>query len=248
MEGLEKVAEIVKEAGEKVVETAKEVNDKVESIFPDFFKDISNKNSVFDDLNTMKEKVEKFKQDKLANSSNIVKCFDNGGIENEKKELKELSKTEDNIAEEKIERVLTIEEKQDIADKVAQEYNESKRPYERAKEKGIDGIIKTENGGVSFAETDKIYTKEDGTKCIVKIEATGKRSTDFDEANKGMGLEETPDGYVWHHVDDYNVKDGTITLELVEDEAHNAAKPHSGGCAQYDAVNGASYNPPRKGA
>lgn len=62
-----------------------------------------------------------------------------------------------------------------------------------------------------------------------------------------MKLEETPDGYVWHHVDDYNVEDGTITLELVEDEAHNATKPHSGGCAQYDAVNGSSYNPPRKG-
>lgn len=152
-----------------------------------------------------------------------------------------------NESAETSEQELTLEEKQAIADKVAQEYNESKRPYERAVEKGIEGVKKTENGGVSFAETDKIYITEDGEKCIVKIEATGNRSKDFDKANEAMGLDETPDGYVWHHVDDYNVKDGTITLELVEDEAHNASKPHSGGCAQYDAVNGASYNPPRKG-
>ena len=62
-----------------------------------------------------------------------------------------------------------------------------------------------------------------------------------------MELKEVPEDYVWHHVDDYDVESGTITLELVEDEAHNAAKPHSGGCAQYDAVNGPSYNPARKG-
>lgn len=142
---------------------------------------------------------------------------------------------------------LSVEEKQRIADQAAQEYNAKTNPYDRALEKGIDGVKKTDNGGVSFSDTDAIYIKEDGTKCIVKIEATGNRTKDFDAANAAMGLEETPDGYVWHHVDDYNVEDGTITLELVTDEAHNASKPHSGGCAQYDAVNGPSYNPPRKG-
>lgn len=141
----------------------------------------------------------------------------------------------------------TLEEKQDIADKAAQDYNAKTNPYERAIEKGIEGVQKTENGGVSFAETDSIYTKEDGTKCIVTIEATGKRTPDFEAANKAIGLEEIPEGYVWHHLDNYNVNEGTITLELVKDEVHNATKPHSGGCAQYDAVNGPSYNPPRKG-
>lgn len=142
---------------------------------------------------------------------------------------------------------LSIEEKQEIADKAAQDYNARTRPYERAVEKGIQGVLQTKNGGVSFAETDSIYIKEDGTKGIVKIKAEGNRSKDFNKANKIMGLEETPDGYVWHHLDDYNVKNGTITLELVKDEVHNATKPHSGGCAQYDAVNGSSYNPPKKG-
>lgn len=142
---------------------------------------------------------------------------------------------------------ISIEEKQKIADEVAQKYNSNKQPFERAVEAGIKGVKKTDNGGVSFAETDSIYIKEDGTKCVTVIKATGKRSKDFDEANRAMGLDETPDGYVWHHVDDYNVADGTISMELVQDDVHNATIPHSGGCAQYDSVNGPSYNPPRKG-
>lgn len=158
----------------------------------------------------------------------------------EKQTEEQVDSTEDKIE-------LTMKEKQEIANKAAQDYNEKTNPYQRALDKGIEGVKETQNGGVSFAETDKIYSKEDGTKCIVKVVATGSRSKDFDAANKTMKLEETPDGYVWHHVDDYNVEDGTITLELVEDEAHNATKPHSGGCAQYDAVNGPSYNPSRKG-
>ena len=55
-----------------------------------------------------------------------------------------------------------------------------------------------------------------------------------------------PDGYVWHHLDDYNVEKNTITMELVMDEAHNASKPHSGGCAQYDSVNEPTYNKKRR--
>lgn len=35
-------------------------------------------------------------------------------------------------------------------------------------------------------------------------------------------------------------------MELVMDEAHNASKPHSGGCAQYDSVNGPTYNKKRR--
>ena len=53
--------------------------------------------------------------------------------------------------------------------------------------------------------------------------------------------------HVWHHLDDYDVEKNTITMELVMDEAHNAAKPHSGGCAQYDSVNGPTYNRKKKG-
>ena len=51
------------------------------------------------------------------------------------------------------------------------------------------------------------------------IQATDNRNNDFKMANQAMGLLETPDGYVWHHLDDYNVEKNTITMELVMDEA-----------------------------
>ena len=154
---------------------------------------------------------------------------------------------DDALAEAEIKEALDNTRKQEIADKAAQDYNEKTKPYDRAIEKGLEGVKKTDNGGVSFEDSPYIYTNEHGDKAVVTIKATGNRSADFDAANAAFGLEKTPEGYVWHHVDDYNVKDGTITLELVKDDAHNATKPHSGGCAQYDAVNGPSYNPPRKG-
>lgn len=141
---------------------------------------------------------------------------------------------------------ISTDECQCNADKVAQNYNDKYRPYDRAVAKGIDGVQKTANGGVSFSETDSIFIKADGTKAVVAIEATGSRCKDFDRANAAIGLREEPEDYVWHHLDDYNVKHNTITLELVKDEAHNASKPHSGGCAQYDSIYGSSYNPPRK--
>lgn len=134
---------------------------------------------------------------------------------------------------------------QEQADNAAQEYNDKYSPYDRAVSKGVEGVTETPNGGVSFENSDALYVTEDGRKGVVTIEATGSRSTDFDKANEALGLDEKPDGYTWHHLDNYNVKDNTVTLELVRDDAHNSAKPHSGGCAQYDAVHGPTYNPPR---
>lgn len=139
---------------------------------------------------------------------------------------------------------LIIKQKQ--ADERAAEYNEKNKPVENAIKKGYDDVIPTKNGGVSFENSRHLYKKDDGTKGIVRIEATGNRSKDFDLANMTFGIEETPEGYVWHHLDDYDVKTNTVTLQLVKDEAHNAAKSHSGGCAQYDAVHGPTYNPKRK--
>lgn len=141
---------------------------------------------------------------------------------------------------------LTNKEKQDIANQVARRYNEKYYPYERAQQKGYTDVIQTENGGVSFEESEALYVTEDGTSGIVVIEATGSRTKDFSLANEALGLKDTPDGYVWHHVDDYDVKTNCLTLQLVKDEAHHASKPHLGACAQYDAVNGPSYNPTRK--
>ena len=138
-------------------------------------------------------------------------------------------------------------ELQKKADEVAQEYNTRYNPSNRVINKGYKNVIKTPNGGVSFSDSDYIHKINDA-KTKTQIEATGSRNGDFDVANAKFGFKEVPDGYVWHHVDDYNVEKNTFTLELVRGDAHNAAKPHLGACAQYDAVHGPSYNPRRKGS
>ena len=134
---------------------------------------------------------------------------------------------------------------QDTANKAAQEYNAKYNPYERAISKGYTDVKKTANGGVSFQGSEYMYY-HNGQEARRVIQATGNRNNDFKMANQAMGLSETPDDYVWHHLDDYNVEKNTITMELVMDEAHNASKPHSGGCVQYDSVNGPTYNKKRR--
>ena len=139
---------------------------------------------------------------------------------------------------------LSDEELQAVADKAAQDYNASRKGYEKALEKGYIGVEKTPNGGPSFANSEYIY-KKDGNKMIVTIKATGSRSQDFAQADKYIkekyGIESRPDGYTWHHLDDYNVAENEITMELVLTDAHKASYPHSGGCAQYKAVTGKTY-------
>lgn len=82
---LEVAKETAKEAGEKIAETAKEVSGKGESIFPDFFKDMTSevKQNTYSDLDSMKKDLGKtygeIKEDKPSNSPNIAKWFDNGG-------------------------------------------------------------------------------------------------------------------------------------------------------------------------
>lgn len=106
-------------------------------------------------------------------------------------------------------------------------------------------VQKTANGGVSFECSDEVYMK-DGKETIVTIQVTGDGKEDFAVANIKANLDATPDDYVWHHVNDYDVATNTLTIELITTESHRASKPHSGSCAQYDAVHGPNYNPPKK--
>ncbi|WP_410478191.1 HNH endonuclease [Pseudomonas syringae group sp. J309-1] len=53
---------------------------------------------------------------------------------------------------------------------------------------------------------------------------TGNYTKDAAMANKAAGLKGTPDGYVWHHVEDAK------TMQLITKEIHNAAR-HTGGAA-----------------
>ena len=140
-----------------------------------------------------------------------------------------------------------MQELQEKANNTALVYNRSKRVVERAYANSITDIIETPNGGVSFKNSPYLYQLDSGEKPVIKIKATGDRDKDFDLANKFFGLSKTPKDYTWHHLDDFNVSTGELTLELVEREIHNLIKPHSGGCAQYDAIYGPSYNKKYRG-
>ncbi|QDY42318.1 HNH endonuclease signature motif containing protein [Candidatus Pantoea soli] len=81
----------------------------------------------------------------------------------------------------------------------------------------------------------------------VTISYSGDSVLDFQSANEIADLiqKSTPEGYVWHHLDDYGPKINTGTRQLVEQNAHSGI-PHSGGVIQYKAATGKSYTPPAK--
>jgi hypothetical protein len=108
--------------------------------------------------------------------------------------------------------------------------------HELAASKGFPGIRLTEEGGPSFAGTDYLYPAQDGELNTVKIKLTGGRTGDYDAANALAGFEDTPEDYVWHHVDDFDPATGDATLELVQRDAHVATYSHNGGVSQYEAA------------
>nr|WP_245217865.1 HNH endonuclease [Pseudomonas eucalypticola] len=66
----------------------------------------------------------------------------------------------------------------------------------------------------------------------------GSRSRDFTEAYKQAGLKESyvkaQGKYTWHHLDDFDPKTGTSTMQLVTRSAHEASLPHTGSVAQFE--------------
>jgi hypothetical protein len=75
------------------------------------------------------------------------------------------------------------------------------------------GIPFNKNGHPDFSKV---------VKAEVKIEPTGSRPRDFAAANKAAGLSKTPDGYTWHHHQDYG------RMQLVPEEIHRVTG-HTGG-------------------
>ena len=143
------------------------------------------------------------------------------------------------------EKALTAEldTKQMKADQAAQKYNHrgGKTPAERAALKGLEGVGTTVNGGATFAGTEYLYSVGEGQRNTVTIIATGSYHEDFAAANAQAGFLEQPTDTVWHHLDNYDVRTHTVTLELIKTEIHGKVIPHSGGCAQYKAVTGKPY-------
>ncbi|MFP1910275.1 RHS repeat-associated core domain-containing protein, partial [Lonsdalea quercina] len=111
---------------------------------------------------------------------------------------------------------------------------------QKLEEKGFTGVKSTKNGGLDYANSNALYSKE-GVNPIRRIEYTGNYHKDFEQANiAALGQKTTPKGYVWHHLDDYDPVTNTGTMQLVQQAAHRGI-PHVGGVSQYQEITGLKY-------
>lgn len=114
-------------------------------------------------------------------------------------------------------------------------------PAEWAAKKGYAGVGTSANGGPTFAGTEHLYPATEGQRSVVRIRLTGSRRGDEKLANQRGEFTETPPGYRWHHVDDFDSESGEASLELIHKDAHNATSPHAGSVAQYEKHHGVRY-------
>ncbi len=115
---------------------------------------------------------------------------------------------------------------------------------ERAADRGFPGVGTTPNGGPTFAGTPYLYAAGLGQSSVVQISLTGSRRSDNAAAFRAAGIEVTPeisDNFRWHHVDDFDPRTGTATMELVQRRAHEAASGHSGAVSQWEAFTRTRY-------
>lgn len=138
-----------------------------------------------------------------------------------------------------------LEYKQYKSDMPVREFNEKNKPVEKAAQKGME-VKSSTNGTLDYSGTDYIRKSPDNEEIILKIEATGSRSKDFDKAwdlaekKYGIDRKDYIDNSTWQHMDDYNIRDNTFTLQLADRKAHQGIK-HSGGCKQYEIYHNVKY-------
>ncbi|WP_434675087.1 RHS repeat-associated core domain-containing protein [Pseudomonas sp. D3-10] len=120
-------------------------------------------------------------------------------------------------------------------------------PLIKLKDRGYTGVTKTPGGGLDYSESNALYNKKSGVNPVVRIEYTGDYGKDFEAANKAAKLSQktTPSGHVWHHLDDYDPKTNTGTMQLIKQNAHSGIS-HNGGVAQYKAATGKAYTHPAR--
>lgn len=115
--------------------------------------------------------------------------------------------------------------------------------------KGLRGIPLTLNGEPTYAGTSHMFPVTGDQRNVVQIQMVGNRKGDFKAANKEANLEglvaaeggkphEAPEGYIWHHRDDFVASApphppyGICTMELVAEKAHQDTFVHFGSCDQ----------------
>lgn len=150
-----------------------------------------------------------------------------------------------------VDNIVSTKIAQKRADEAAFKYNETHNPLKDAENAGITGVKKTANNGLDFGETDVILRTDAGDAIEIKIKATGDRNNDYlraEELLKEQGIDidfkklrKQKNGYVWHHMDDYNAATGETTMQFITKDAHKKVRNHAGSAMQYHKVHGKGY-------
>ena len=76
-----------------------------------------------------------------------------------------------------------------------------------------------------------------------QMNSNGSKIGDVELANQTAGIagKNTPVGYTWHHMDDFNPSTGKCTMQLVRTTEHQKCIPHTGGVKQWENFSGQSY-------
>lgn len=100
------------------------------------------------------------------------------------------------------------------------------------------GSIRTRRGGIWE------YSPQFRPRVVhaqANIVLTGRRALDYRDAEAVTGVVHLNRQTVWHHVYNWNYRNGQCTVQLVDWATHRATIPHAGGCIQYADYYGHRY-------
>ncbi len=122
-----------------------------------------------------------------------------------------------------------------------------KKAYHKFNKEGMPPLSKNGLAPDFSGNEDWLYPIEKcpNRKNIVKIKLSGSRHKDFKRSNEAAGLDKTPTGYTWHHMDDFapgnEMGEGTSTMQLVVTRVHRQTLPHTGSVKQYENYHLVNY-------
>ena len=140
---------------------------------------------------------------------------------------------------------------QNAVDTAASSYNKQWKAFEGAEKRGLKNIKETKNGSIDFSESDYILRNSSQEPLQAKVKLTGNRKEDRAKVMEFL-KEQEPDidfdtvcgkngDYDIFALDDFDVRTGEATFQLVDREALLCVKGHASSAQQYHTFKGEGY-------
>ena len=102
-------------------------------------------------------------------------------------------------------------------------------------------------GWLTFpANSPELFPASGSQSSIVEITMQGSRGRDFTATFKEAGITKAQaKNYTWHHVDDFDVKTGKTTMQLVKTDGLHRSTSHSGSVSQFEKRFKVEYDSPK---